>query len=57
MQQDTVLQPAYEHQDGAEVGQKSQKQIDISRLILGLGPANERCRYFVTVSLIGRVQT
>ena len=28
----------------------------IAGLILGLRPANERRRYFVTTSLIGRVQ-
>ena len=28
----------------------------IAGLILGLGPANERRRYFVTTSLIGRTQ-
>ena len=31
--------------------------VPISRLILGLRPANERQRYFVTTSLIGWVQT
>ena len=31
--------------------------IYISGLILGLHPANERWRYFVTTSLIGRAQT
>ena len=30
---------------------------DIPRLILGLCPANERRRYFVTTSLIGWAQT
>ena len=29
----------------------------ITRLILGLCPANERCRYKVTLSLIGWAQT
>ena len=33
------------------------EQINISGLILGLHPANERRRYKVTPSLIGWVQT
>ena len=33
------------------------EQINISGLILGLHPANERRRYKVTLSLIGWVQT
>ena len=33
------------------------KYISMSKLILGLRPANERLRYFVTTSLIGWAQT
>ena len=34
-----------------------QKSTVYAGLILGLHPANERQRYFVMTSLIGRVQT
>ena len=41
---------------GVRCAMKLIRRIKITGLILGLGPANERWRYFVTTSLIGWVQ-
>ena len=38
------------------MGDTFDKHINISEMIIGLRPANERWRYFVMTSLIGWVQ-